>query len=185
MPVKSKKVKGKSRNRFLLLFCLFTFYFLLSNASAQDDPPDSAPPPLKLMSKQERASLEAQSDVKMHTRLDLDFMEARLAKAEKLTTSSDYDGMFFELGGFQGLLDNSLDFLTKHDNKSDKFLNNFKKLEIGLREFVPRLETIRREIPLKYESYVAKLVKYVRDARTKAVEPLFSNSVVPAASKHR
>jgi hypothetical protein len=172
-------------------FCLFSFAFLFSfgflllagSTFAQDDPPDSVPPPLKMISKQEKASLEAVTDVKNRTKLELEYMEAHLAKAEKLTSGLDYDAMYLELGGFHALLDNSLQFLTQHDNKSDKFLNNFKKLEIGLREFVPRLETIRRELPQKYEPYVGRLVKYVRDARTKAVEPLFSNSVVPDPPK--
>ncbi|MEK7855704.1 MAG: hypothetical protein AAB288_06415, partial [Acidobacteriota bacterium] len=60
-----------------------------------------------------------------------------------------------------------------------KVLNNFKRLEIGLRQFRPRLELIRRGIPSEYEPYLRSLIQYVRDARAKAVEPLFGDSVVP------
>lgn len=107
-------------------------------------------------------------------------MDGRIAKAEKLYSSSDFDGMFTELGGFQALMDYSLDTLAKGPNQ-DKNLNFFKKIEIGLRGFATRLEIIRHELPLRYDKYVSILLKYVRDARTKAVEPLFGNSVVPSS----
>ncbi len=78
-----------------------------------------------------------------------------------------------------GLLDNTLDFLGKQDSNKGKVLDNYKRLEIGLRGFAPRLETIRRDLPLRYEDYVHKLLKYVRDSRSRAVEPMFGSSVVP------
>lgn len=196
--VKSKKAKGKNwefcgyvrqRGGNLHYFFLFTFAFCLSSAfllstvSAQDDPPDTAPPPLKLISKQERMSLEAQTDVKARTKLALELMQARLATSERLYSATDFDGMFRELGGFQGLLDNTLNFLLRSDKNSDKVLNNFKRFEIGLRRFSPRIETIRRELPLQYEEYMENLIKYVRNARARAIEPLFGDSVVPASKK--
>jgi len=33
-------------------------------------------------------------------------------------------------------------------------------------------------VPLRYEDYIRKLIKVLRDARTKATEPLFSDKVV-------
>ena len=81
--------------------------------------------------------------------------------------------MFTELGGFQGLLDNTLEFLIRGDNDSDRVLNNLKRFEIGLRGFVPRIEVVRRELPVRYEPYVRSVIRYIRDARSKALEPLF------------
>ena len=189
---KRQKVKGKSltksgstvgRIALIPYFFLFTFAFLLSTASAQDDLPDTVPPPLIIVSKQERTSLDAQTDVKARTKLALELMQARFAAAERLNSGADFDGMFRELGGFHGLLDNTLDFLLRSDKNNNKVLNNFKRLEIGLRGFTPRLETIRRELPQRYEEYVGNLIKHVRNARTRAVEPLFSDTVVPANRK--
>ena len=48
-----------------------------------------------------------------------------------------------------------------------------------LRGFAPRLGLLRREIPAEYDYYVRVLIKYLRDARSKAIEPLFGDTVVP------
>ena len=164
----------------LITFVLLsTLYSLLSTpVSAQDDP-DLAPPPLRTVTKNELSKLGSTDDIKARTKLALDMMTAHILAAEQLNGNADFDGMFRELGGFQGLLDNSLDYLKIHDNNSNKILDNFKRLEIGIRAFSPRLEAIRRDLPTRYEDYVRTLLIYVRDARSRAMEPMFSDTVVP------
>ncbi len=197
MKVNSEKLKVKNwvcerRLRLLLgysafFFSLFTIHFLLVAAvSAQDTPPDEAPPPLRTVSKEEKMQLTGVLDVKNHTKLAIELMNGRLGQAERLTSATDFDGMFKELGGFHGLLDNTLDFLGKQDSRSGKVLDNYKRLELGLRTFEPRLETIRRDLPTRYEEYVRKLMLYVRDSRSRAVEPMFGNTVVrvPKPGEH-
>ncbi len=161
-------------------FLLFTFCFLFSAPlfAQEEQRQITAPPPLKTVSKEEKAQLKLQTGVKKYTKLSLELMDARLAKAENFNTQQQYTQMFDELGGFHALVDDTLDYLHSHDTDSGKVLNNFKRLEMSLRQFAPRLELIRRELPLKYEFYVRKLIIYVREARSKAVEPLFDNSVV-------
>ena len=163
--------------RIALYFSLLVFNFSLLSVFAQDDT-ELAPPPLRTVTKDERVKLAAITDVKSRTKLALDMMNLHLMTAEQLNTNADFDGMFRELGGFQGLLDNSLDYLVKQDSDSNKVLDNFKRMEIGLRGFTPRIEAIRRDLPTRYEDYVHKLLLYVRDARTRAVDPLFSDKVV-------
>jgi hypothetical protein len=148
------------------------------SASAQDDPPDIAPPPIKLISKSERSQLKERPDIKDHTVLALQLMDTRLRSAEKYRTNENYTLMFAELGGFQGLMDNTLDFLLKSPNGEGKRLNGLKRFEIGLRGYIPRIEGIRRELPSNFEPYVKSLIKYVSDVREKAIEPFFSNSVI-------
>jgi len=87
--------------------------------------------------------------------------------------------MFRGVGGFHGLMDDALAFLNKRDNGGGKVLDNFKRMEISLRGMAPRLEVIRRELPMRYDTYVRKLMGYVRAARTKATETLFDDTVVP------
>ena len=179
--VKRQKVKGKNKATHLaaFFFCLFTFAFLLLSAQPAAAQDDLAPPPVKVVSREEVARLNAEAeDIKERTKLVLELMNVRLASAEKLRAGEDFDGVFRELGYFHGLMDNGLDFLQKRNNGSGKILDNFKRLEIGLRMFVPRLEMVRREVPLRYEDYIRKLIRFVRDARTKATEPLFSDKVV-------
>lgn len=141
---------------------------------------DTAPPPLKIISKTERDQLDmAKRDVKKRTQTALELMSARLKEAELQIAQEQLDQMYKELGGFHGLMDDMMAFLEASDRDSGKVLSNFKRFEIGLRQFRPRLELIRRDIPSNYEPYVRNLIMYVRDARSKAVEPLFGDTVVP------
>lgn len=153
---------------------------LLSAASAQDDdkPKDLVPPPLAVVSKGEKEQLEAQTDIKKRTELAVELMDARLIKATEFSSKNQYKESLDELGGFQALLRNAFNFLKRNDNGSKKVLNNFKRFEITLRGFIPRLEIIRREMPVKYGYHVRNLMKFVREARADAVEPLFDDTVV-------
>jgi len=155
------------------------FAVLAIGAAAQIDGDDTAPPPLKFVTKADLAKLEATTDVKKRTQTALDLMSERLKMAETLGTQDQLDEMYKELGGFHGIMDNTLAFLDSSDKSRGKVLNNYKKFEMGLRQFRPRLELIRRDIPVRYEAYVRNLIVYLREARAKAVEPLFSDSVVP------
>jgi hypothetical protein len=138
-----------------------------------------APPPLRLISQDEKNKLSAETHVKRRTKRALELMDARLMQSEALSTAHDYDQMFVELGAFHGLMDDMLAFLDDKDKDSGKVLNNFKRFEIGLRRFTPRLEVLRRELPIRYEMYVRSLLKNLRAARAKAIEPLFDDTVVP------
>jgi hypothetical protein len=138
-----------------------------------------APPPLKLLSLDEKTKLGAEAEVKRRTKLALELMDSRLRKAEALHTSQSYDEMFTELGAFHGIMDNMLEFLNKSNKDDNKVLYNFKRLEIGLRGFTPRLEMIHHDVPIRYEQYVRSLIKNVRAARARAIEPLFDDTVLP------
>lgn len=191
------KVKNKRSQMFLMksveirkslffYYLFFTFVFLISgvsNAFAQEMPADIEPPPLRIISKEETSKLEAEKDVKGYTKLAVLLMEARLKKAETYNLESQYQEMFHELGAFHSLVDRSLIFLNKHDTDSGKVLNNLKRLEISLRTFIPRLELIRRDLPFRFEFYTRSLIKYVRDARSRAIEPFYGNSVIPNTRK--
>jgi len=154
-------------------------FFVSSNVFAQVQLEDIEPPPLKLLSKTERSQLEAAAEIKPRTKLALELMEARLVKAEQFGAREQYREMFDELGGFHALVDDTLEFLNSSNNDSGKVLNNFKRIELSLRKYITRLELIRRDLPIRYELYVRRLVRYIRDARTKAVEPLFDDTVLP------
>ena len=184
--IESGKFRIDSFFRFLVSrFChslatsLFILLFFSQITIAQNEPEDIAPPPLKIVSKTERSQLGAEGEVKRRTKLSLELMEFRLLRAEEFATKGEYREMFTELGGFHGLMDNTINFLTNSDTNKSKVLNNFKRVELSLRKYVTRLELIRRNLPIKYEQYVRKLVKYVREARSKAVEPMFGETVLP------
>ncbi len=174
--------------KFFLFFCLiFTFTVTLAAPvfAQQDQSQDIAPPPLKFVSKSEKSQLSAETNVKKRTVLALTLMDARLVRAETLISQNQYDEMFDELGGFNALIDDTLDYLNKRDTDSGKVLNNFKRLEMSLRKYSPRLELIRREVPNRYEPYLRGLIIDLRLARSKAVEPLFSNSILPDGNQKK
>ena len=106
-------------------------------------------------------------------------MDVRLTRAEEFNAKGDFTRMYNELGGFHALMDDTLEFLYGSSKNRDSVLNNFKRFELGLRKFGPRIGVMRREIPIEYDPYLKSLVRYLRDARSKAVEPLFADTVVP------
>ncbi len=164
----------QTANHFrLAFFLLLLTCFLSLTALAQDDPPESVPPPSRVISKEERSKLEATKDIKDRTRLALELMESRVKLAEAALGREDFDSVHRELGGFQFLMDDALDYLNRRNNDSGLIRSNFKRYEITIRAFTPRLELIRREVPTRYEPYILNLLKYLRDARTKAIEPQF------------
>ena len=175
---------SKSRLQvFAFYFLLFTFTAFSTLAQDGDDiPADVVPPPIKILSKDEKTTLETQSNnIKKRTKISLELMDVRIEKAEKSQTASDFKQSLDELAGFHALLDNTLTFLIKTDSgRSDRSFINF---EIYLRKQIPRLEAIRREMPFKYGFHVGRLMKAVREARAKAVEPIFDDTVVPNANK--
>jgi hypothetical protein len=144
---------------------------------------DVAPPPLKVLSQNEKDRLSAETEVKRRTKFALELMDARMKRAEAMHIAENYDQMFVELGAFHGMMDNMLEFLDKSDRDSKKVIYNFKRFEIGLRGFTPRLELMRRILPIRYERYVRNLIKNLRNARAKAIEPLFDDTVVPPGKK--
>ena len=155
---------------------IFLLVLLSSYGISQDPTDDPAPPPPKLLSKTERTELNEKTAPKDRANLALQLMEARLKSAEKFRIDENYSLMYAELGGFHALMDNTLDFLLHNRASEGKRLSSLKKFEIGLREFVPRIETIRRESPLNFEPYLKNLLKYISDAREKAIQPFFGDT---------
>jgi hypothetical protein len=166
-------------NSLLLLRAGFLLAIAGGSIAAQPESGvELAPPPLKILQRSQQEQLDRTKDVGSRTKLSLQFMEDSLAKAEVENARQNFDGMFRELGHFHALMDSSLEYLSRNNNGGGKFLDNFKRLEIGLRKFIPRFETIRRELPLRYEDYVRRLMVRIRDARSKATDPLFGETVI-------
>lgn len=169
----------------LLLITLFSLALVTTiagqsmNVASQSGTPEAAPPPLKLLSKNEKTALEAEGQPKGRTALTLTLMETRLKSAEQFHSSENYFSMYQELGGFQALLDNQLDFLLRSSSTSNKSVTSLKKFEISLHAFAPRIELLRRDVPSEYEPYLRSLLKYLNEAREKALEPLFGDAGQP------
>ena len=165
---------------FLLGFSVFVTISAIAQPPAEDEDfdPNAAPPPVKVVSGSERRELDSKQNLKERTKLALVLMSARLSKAEEFNAKSEFSEMYNELGGFHALMDEMLEYFEQAPRR-DKTLDNLKRFEMTLRSFAPRLGLIRREVPSEYDHYVRSLIRYLRDARSKAIEPLFGDSVVP------
>ena len=154
---------------------------LLSGMSSNAQVPteyETVPPPRKTVSEDEQKRLDSESGVRRRTQLVPSLMDARLKRAESLNAADDIDGAFDELGGFHALMEDAITFLEGSDSNRSRVLNNFKRFEIGLRRFSPRLELIRRDMPISHEFYIRSLLRQLREMRTRAVEPLFGDTVL-------
>lgn len=171
-----RRVVAGALTGMFAVFVLLAFSNVVSAQVPDDIVP--APPPLKIIPKETRELLDRHTAVKERTKLALQLMEARVAAAEAANNADDLEQTFAELGVFHALMDDTLSFLGASRRPSGKVLDNLKRFELGLRKFTPRLELIRREMPITHEVYIKSLLRQLRDARTKATEPLFGNSVV-------
>ncbi|MBX3267361.1 MAG: hypothetical protein KF831_11705 [Acidobacteria bacterium] len=185
-PFANTRSRACSATRQAVFLCFGILFSTLAaaTASAQDDPPqyELAPPPLMVMSKAERDKLDMEQGIRKRTQLALELMDARVGLAETANTRDDLNEMFSHLGAFSAIMEDTLAFLKTADPNRGRTLDNFKRLEIGLRRFSPRLELIRRELPLTHEFYVRSLLRQLRDARSRALDPLFDDSVIRSST---
>ena len=164
---------------------LFFLIFLVSSATisaqkAEDIPKGVVPPPLSILSKTEKKQLRAVFKTKKRVKLALAFMNARLARSKEYAQEKRYGKSLVQLGRFSAILRNTFKFLHSRKKVSR---GNFKRLEIALRTFMPKLELVRRKMPFKYGYHVSQLMKTVRNARGIAIKPIFGNTVLRKRNK--
>lgn len=141
---------------------------------------DAAPPPMRYLPEETRTRLAAARDLKARTRLSLELAEARLVSADAHLAADRFDAATLDLGVYEAIVKDGLDFLRKTANTSKgKHRDHFKRLELGLREHVTRLETLRRGMPSQHAVHVQSTLDFVRDARAAALEAFFDDSIIP------
>ncbi|MGI8544618.1 MAG: hypothetical protein ACR2MD_14245 [Aridibacter sp.] len=169
-----------SKKQILMLIMILAacgFLCFPENSSAQQKLDDIVPPPLNIITKDEKNQLAAETKMKNRTKLALELMDLRLMKSAKFLENNEYRNSLDELGGFQALVRNTLNYLKEFEGRSAS-LKNFKRFEMTLRTFLPKLELIRREMPLEYSYHVRQMMKFVHDTRSRAIEPMFGNTVI-------
>jgi len=134
------------------------------------------PPPIKTLSESDQRFLEAAPNISERLKRASSLMSARLSAAESAVANGDEIRMFFELGIFHGLVDDTLLKLLQYDGKkrTSVQLSNLKRFEMILRSFPPRIELIRRRtFDPDFDSYITSLQSDIRDARSRALDPMF------------
>jgi hypothetical protein len=142
-----------------------------------------APPPLKVISKDERAQLTDAKDAKTRLRKTVELAEIHLQHAEALTSQEKYEEVLIELGGYLALIDDALKFLGQMNRDSTKTRDLYKHLEIDLRGDGPRLTSMRRITPLEYAVRIKEIEDFARDGRTEALNSFYGHTVVRDGKK--
>jgi len=149
-------------------------------ANAQDPRPidQTAPPPAKVITREERSQLSQSKDEKARIKLSIELAETHLANAENHTSQQQYDGAASEAGRYWALIEDALGFMKTVDRKGNKRRDLYKRLELSLRAHGPRWATIRRSTPSEYAVWIKEIEEFARNGRTEALNSFYDNTVI-------
>jgi hypothetical protein len=160
---------------------------LASTARGQDARPSptplTAPPPIKIITKEERAQINQARDSKQRVRLTIQLAGARLTRAEQHTAQGNFDEASAEVASYHVLIEDALEFLSTLKRDSNKTRDLYKRLELALRSDGPRLTTMRRTTPLEYAVWIKKVEEFARESRTEALNSFYGHTVVREREK--
>src|SRR5689334_12229716 len=88
--------------------------------------PLTAPPPLRMISKEEKSQIEEASDVKQRLKLEIEFANTHLTNAERFTAQNNYEAASHEVGTYYALIKNSLTDLAALKRDSNKTRDLYK-----------------------------------------------------------
>lgn len=165
---------------------LLAFVFLPAVRAQESEPkptpqptPLTAPPPFKMIVKEERAALDASADdPKKRLKMTIEFADGHLLNAEQHTSRENYEAASTEVGMYQALIENALQFLSTFKRDSNKTRDLYKRLELALRADGPRLTAMRRTTPLEFAVWIKKVEDFARDGRTEALNSFYGHTVV-------
>jgi hypothetical protein len=177
----TKEQAGRLLRRSIVASALFCLLLSVDPVQAQDPPvvrQPSAPPPAKVISKEERARIETAKDDKARLKTTLELAETHLTQAEANTKHEEFEPASSALGKYQALIQNALDSIAKLPGDSNKTRDLYKRLELTLRAHGPRLITIRRSTPLEYAVWIKELEEFTRKGRTDALNSFYGTTVI-------
>ena len=179
-----------TQRRILFLAHLLLFAFVYLPAVRAQDPqpqptPLTAPPPFKMIVKEERDEIERTDDSGKRLRLTIEYATAHLDRAEDHTGRENYEAASTEVGMYHALIENALDFLSSFKRDSNKTRDLYKRLELALRAHGPRLTTMRRTTPLEFAVWIKQVEDFARDGRTEALNSFYGHTVVHEPKKDK
>jgi hypothetical protein len=143
----------------------------------------TAPPPLKILTRQERSQLSELKDGKARIKLSIELAEAHLANAENQTTQHEYDKAAAEAGMYWAIVDDALIFMKTIDRENNAKRDLYKRLELSLRAHGPRLSIIRRSTPAEYAVWIKQIEEVARNGRTEALNSFYGHTVIRDGSQ--
>lgn len=153
--------------------------------NAQDPRPldQTAPPPAKVISREERSQLNQSKDDKARVKLSIELAETHLANAENQTSQQQFEGAAAEAGMYWALIEDALNYMKTVDRKGNRRRDLYKRLELTLRAHGPRWATIRRSTPAEYAVWIKEIEEFARNGRTEALNSFYDNTVIRGGSE--
>ena len=179
----------EAQRRFLitahLLLMAFVFFPSVCAQDAQPSPtPLMAPPPFKMIVKEERAQIEAATrEPSKRLKLTVNFAAAHLTVAEQHTAQGNFEAAQTEVGMYHALIENIREFMSTFRRDANKTRDLYKKLELALRAHGPRLTAMRRTTPLEFAIWIKQVEDYAREGRTEALNSFYGHTVVSEPKK--
>ena len=152
--------------------------------SAQDPHPldQTAPPPMKIITRAERSQLEQAKDDKARVKLTIELAETHLTKVETHTSQQQYEGAAAEAGMYWALIEDVLTFMKTVERDSNHRRDLYKRLELTLRAHGPRWSTIRHSTPAEYAVWIKEIEEFARNGRTEALNSFYGHTVIRDSS---
>lgn len=138
----------------------------------------TAPPPLKIITRPERSQLNESKDAKARVKTTIELAETHLANAENHTSQHDYDKAAAEAGMYWALVEDAFSFMKTMERDNNRRRDLYKRLELALRAHGPRLSTIRRSTPAEYAVWIKEIEDFARKGRTEALNSFYGNTVI-------
>jgi hypothetical protein len=176
---------ASARHAAFMLAALAFVALAFGGASAQadssqrpDDPP--APPPLRYVPDDIKRQLDAEArDVKARTKLSLQLADERLVRATAAADADRFEEATNELGVYEAIVQDTVNFVQASGRSGNKLRDIFKRIEMTLRGHVPRIETLRRELPAAHAVYAKATIEFVRTERDQALSAFYDDTVIP------
>ena len=162
---------------------LLAFVFVPSVCAQDSQPtpqatPLPAPPPFKMIVKDERTQIDSTRDSSDRLKLIMNFASAHLTVAEQHTSQGSFEAALTEVGMYHALIENALTFLSTFKRDSNKTRDLYKRLELALRSHGPRLTSMRRITPLEFAVWIKAVEDFARAGRTEALNSFYGHTVV-------
>jgi hypothetical protein len=145
----------------------------------------SAPPPMRYLPEEVRRRLEGETDLKARTHLALDLAEERLALAAQQTSDDRFEEATAEIGVYEALVADAVSSVQTSGRSKNKQRDILKRVEMTLRSHVPRLETIRRNLPAAHAVYFKSAIEFVNQQRDLALNTFYDNTVLRETARDK
>ncbi|HJU93110.1 MAG TPA: hypothetical protein VJ656_09270 [Pyrinomonadaceae bacterium] len=167
-----------------LLLMAFLFLPSVCAQDAQPSPtPLMAPPPFKMIVKEECIQIGQTRDASKRLKLTMEFAAAHLGVAEQHTGQGNFEAAQTEVGMYHALIENAREFMGTFKRDSNKTRDLYKRLELTLRAHGPRLTAMRRITPLEFAVWIKQVEDYAREGRTEALNSFYGHTVVSESKK--